>query len=122
VRAVLDDVEGAPVSADYTLPEGFGHGYASFFFGAWLKSGTGIRRADGAGARSMVSVLRRNCYVPRAGLLAPKWHWFSCAKPLLPQRLRRVDVWDRSSFTVAGPHRDCTGLPFSALAGTLGMQ
>jgi hypothetical protein len=29
---------------------------------------------------------------------------------------------DSSSFTVAGPHRDCTGLPFSALAGTLGLQ
>ena len=28
---------------------------------------------------------------------------------------------DSSSFTVAGPHRDCTGLPFSALAGTLGL-
>jgi hypothetical protein len=85
VRAVLDDVEGAPVSADYTLPKGFAHGYASFS-GVWLKSGTVIRRANGAGARSMVSVLRRNCYVPRAGLLASKWHRFSCAWSLLPQR------------------------------------
>jgi len=46
---------------------------------------------------------------------------FLCLVPPSPA-FRRVDVWDRSSFTVAGPHRDCTGLPFSALAGTLGLQ
>jgi hypothetical protein len=40
---------------------------------------------------------------------------------LLPRPEGRVDVGDSSSFTVAGPHRDCTGLPFSALAGTLGL-
>ena len=48
--------------------------------------------------------------------------FFHVPSPFLPRLQGRVDIGDSSSFTVAGPHRDCTGLPFSALAGTLGLK
>jgi hypothetical protein len=80
MRPVLDDVEGAAVGADYTLSKRIGHGYTSFS-GAWSELLTGIGRVDGAGVRRMVSVLRRNCYVPRAGLLASKRQRVACAEP-----------------------------------------
>ena len=78
MRSMLDDVEGTAVGADDTLSKRIGHGYASFS-GAWSGLVTGIRRVDDV--RHMVSVLRRNCNVPRAGLLASKWHLLSCAEP-----------------------------------------
>jgi hypothetical protein len=62
------------------LSKRIGHGYTSFS-GAWSELMTRIGRVDGAGVRRIVSVLRRNCYIPRAGLLASKWHLLSCAEP-----------------------------------------
>jgi hypothetical protein len=82
----------------------------------------GKRRTASAGVRRMISVLRRKCYVPLAGLLASKCTRLQVLSLLLPRLQNRVDHGDSSSFTVAGPHRDCTGLPFSALSGTLGLQ
>ncbi len=70
----------------------------------------------------MVSVLRRNCYVPLAGLLAAKWHGVAMPSSPPSPAYSRVDQRRLSSSTVAGPRRDCTGLPFSALAGTLGLN
>ena len=47
---------------------------------------------------------------------------FLCRASSFPSLKAEWICGDSSSFTVAGPHRDCTGLPFSALAGTLGLQ
>jgi hypothetical protein len=58
MRAVLNDIKGAPVGADHTLSKGFGHGYTRFS-GAWSEVITDMGRADGFGVRRMVSVLRR---------------------------------------------------------------
>lgn len=73
----------------------------------------------GSGACFLFSA--ENCYVPRAGLLASKWHLLPVPSLFLPRPHAEWIFRDSSSFTVAGPHRDCTGLPFSALAGTLGL-
>ena len=118
MRAVLDDVEGTAIGAEYTLSKRIGQGYTPFS-GAWSEKMTEKGRGDGA--RRMVSVLRRNCYLPLAGLLAPKWRFLQLPSLHLPRLDAEWIFGDSSSFTVAGPHRDCTGLPFSALAGTLGL-
>jgi len=122
MRPVLDDVEGTAVGADYTLSKRIGHGYTSFS-GAWSELMTGIGRVDGAGVRRMVSVLRRKllCTPGRSPGFEVALSSL-CRVSSFPGLKAEWIFGDSSSFTVAGPHRDCTGLPFSALAGTLGLN
>ncbi len=71
----------------------------------------------------MVSVLRRNCYVTPGrspGFEVARDGCAECAS--FPGFTAEWIFGDSSSSTVAGPRRDCTGLPFSALTGTLGLQ
>jgi hypothetical protein len=122
MRPVLNNVEGTAIGADYTLSKRIGHAYTSFS-GAWSELVTGIGRVDGAGVRRMVSVLRRKllCTPGRS----PGFEAATCCLCRASSFPGLTAEWmfgDSSSFTVAGPHRDCTGLPFSALAGTLGLQ
>jgi hypothetical protein len=120
MRSVLDDVEGTAAGADNPLSKSNSHGYASFS-GAWSEQTAGSWWIEGGSRRRMVSVLRRNCYDPGQVSWLRSGTSFWCRVCSFPSFKAEWIVGDSSSFTVAGPHRDCTGLPFSALAGTLGL-